>query len=200
MITVVDHGLCNIGSLSNMLRKIGVKSLPTSDPEVVQRAGKIILPGVGAFDPAIQKLRETGLAKAICEAANRGVPLLGICLGMQLLGNSSEEGTEPGLGLIMASTRRFKAAADLRIPNMGWNHVRVRRSHPLWKDLNEANRFYFVHSFHVCCAHDDDVVGETQYGTIFTSSVARENVLGVQFHPEKSHHFGMTLLRNFAGI
>lgn len=185
-----------------MLRKIGRQCQVSGDPDTVSAAERLILPGVGAFDAAIDRLRDTGLGDAIRHAAAvRQVPVLGICLGMQLMGLSSEEGSLPGLGLIDAQTRRFArnpANPRLLIPHMGWNSVRTVRSHPLFGGLEEHNRFYFVHSYHVVCSDSSDILGVTEYGGEFVSSYARRNICAAQFHPEKSHRFGMALLRNFA--
>ncbi|MDD5586844.1 MAG: imidazole glycerol phosphate synthase subunit HisH [Alphaproteobacteria bacterium] len=204
MITIVDYGVCNVGSLRNMLKKIGSPSQVSGDPEVIAEAGKLILPGVGSFDPAIQRLQKAGLDAAIKQAAlQRNVPVLGICLGMQLMGHASEEGNLAGLGLIDAESRRFVRSPeypDLRIPHMGWNSVALTRNHPLFLGLEAGNRFYFVHSYHVVCVDSSDVLGETGYGGKFTSCFAHGNLYGTQFHPEKSNRFGMKILQNFAGI
>lgn len=204
MITIVDYGVCNIGSLRNMLKKNGAACQTSSDPEIVAAADKIILPGVGAFDPAAQRLRKAGLDKAIRHAVlEKGAAALGICLGMQLMGKASEEGKDEGLGLIDAVSRRFVRRdpfPDLRIPHMGWNNARLIRPDPLFAGLEEDNRFYFVHSYHVVCAEAGARLGETVHGEAFTACFACGKIYGVQFHPEKSNRFGMKLLHNFAGI
>ncbi|MCO5101261.1 MAG: imidazole glycerol phosphate synthase subunit HisH [Burkholderiaceae bacterium] len=202
MITIVDYGLGNVGSLRNMLKKIGKACALSADPEAVAGADRLILPGVGAFDAGVERLRNSGLDEAIRHAALvRRVPVLGICLGMQLLGSASEEGRLSGLALVEAECRRFvrdAAEADLPIPHMGWNAVRVMREHRLFAGLETANRFYFVHSYRVVCRDPSDVLGVTDYGGEFTSSFAHGNICAAQFHPEKSHRFGMKLLGNFA--
>lgn len=203
MITIVDYGVCNVGSLANMLKKIRQTYRVTSDPDLVFKADKLLLPGVGAFDAGMKRLNEAGLADAIRAAAEREVPLLGICLGMQLLCDSSEEGMLPGLGLIPARSKKFVSPADgpeIRVPHMGWNEVCPQRSHPLFNGLEDRSRFYFVHSYKVECANPDHELAKSTYGGEFTASLAKDHVLAVQFHPEKSHKFGMKMLSNFAEL
>jgi imidazole glycerol-phosphate synthase subunit HisH len=200
MITIVDYGMGNLGSIRNMLKKIGVESQISADPGVVSRARKLILPGVGAFDAGMENLTRSGLQPVLDERVrDAGVPTLGICLGMQLMTARSDEGARPGLGWIDAEALRFEpGTAALKVPHMGWNRVYPRRTAALVADLPEEPRFYFVHSYHVRCRHDDDVLLTTPYGLDFHSGFHSGNVWGVQFHPEKSHKFGMQLLRNFA--
>ncbi len=203
MLLIVDYGMGNVSAIRNMLVRIGVADVQISgDPAHCTRADKIVLPGVGAFDAAVRSIEERGLRRPLLEAARqRRVPMLGICLGMQLLAESSEEGQLPGLGLIPAAVKRFDPtafASRQRIPHMGWNDVRVARPHSLFEGAGEELRFYFVHSFHVVCRDRADVIGTTDYGYRFDAAIARENVAGVQFHPEKSHQFGKRLLANFA--
>jgi len=204
VITVVDYGLGNLGSVENMLRHLGIAVHRSGDPEVVRNSSRLVLPGVGAFDRGMRNLRERGLVEALGEAVrSRGAPLLGICLGMQMLTERSEEGAETGLGWIEGGARRFAfppGAPGLKVPHMGWNTVRATRASPLLQDLNEDARFYFVHSYYVAPVRAEDVILETTYGIAFASGVARDNVYGVQFHPEKSHRFGMRLLAAFARI
>lgn len=203
MIAIVDYDMGNVASVANMLKRIGAPvPVLTRDPEVLRKAAKIILPGVGAFDKGMRNLAGFGLRDVLEEAAQeRRVPVLGICLGMQLLTKSSEEGTEPGLGWIDAKTKRFRFSADsgLKVPHMGWNHVAVQRSNPLLR-TDERSRFYFVHGYYVECGRPEDVIGTAHYGLDFACAVNRENIFGVQFHPEKSHKFGMALLEGFVGI
>lgn len=203
MIAIVDYDMGNVASVANMLKRIGAPvAVLTRDPEVLRKAAKIILPGVGAFDKGMRNLTEFGLRDALEEAAQgRRVPVLGICLGMQLLTKSSEEGTEPGLGWIDAKTTKFRFSADsgLKVPHMGWNRVAVQRPNPLLRS-DERSRFYFVHGYYVECSRPDDVIGTAHYGLDFACAVNRENIFGVQFHPEKSHKFGMALLEGFVGI
>jgi glutamine amidotransferase len=202
MITIVDYGVGNLGSIINMLKKAGTKAQASSDPDVLQQAEKLILPGVGAFDAGMQKLNECGLVPLLNSLAlEKKVPVLGLCLGMQLMTNKSEEGQLRGLGWIEAETIRFRFDADqahLKIPHMGWNVLQIERPHPLVSDLGAEARFYFVHTYHVVCADPADVVAYTDYGYPFAAVAGRGNIMGAQFHPEKSHKFGMQLLKNFA--
>lgn len=200
MITIIDYGAGNIGSVLNMIRHVGGKAEVTSEASAVLAAEKILLPGVGSFDHAVNRLTSLGLVDPLKQAAQSAIPLLGICLGMQLLADDSEEGTLEGLGLIPGHVRRFRfdgENAKLKIPHMGWNRVQPARQHRLVEGLEEDARFYFVHSYYYDCQANEDVLFETTYGDRFTSGVQRGNVTGVQFHPEKSHRYGMQLIRNF---
>lgn len=200
MITIVDYGMGNLGSIGNMLKRIGVQSETTSDPSRIASAARLILPGVGAFDAGMDNLERSGLRpildERVCDAR---VPVLGICLGMQLMTHSSGEGERRGLGWVEAETLRF-APADpaLKVPHMGWNIARPVRADALVQALPDQARFYFVHSYYVICERAEDVLLTTRHGTEFHSGFRHGNVWGVQFHPEKSHRFGMHLLRNFA--
>jgi glutamine amidotransferase len=202
MIAIVDFGMGNIGSIANMLKKVGAASKISSDPADIEAADKLILPGVGTFDNAMRNLTERGLIALLNkEVLLRKKPVLGLCLGMQLFTRRSEEGQLPGLSWLNAETVRFRfdeSNAQLRIPQMGWNTIQIRRPHPLLADLGTDARFYFVHTYYVSCADAESILAETNYGLDFTSVVARENILGAQFHPEKSHKFGMRLLKNYA--
>jgi len=202
MIVVVDYGLGNLGSIANMLKKIGAHAVVSSDPAVVEKADKLILPGVGAFDAGMKNLETRGLIPLLnYRVLEQKTPILGVCLGMQLLCKRSEEGQLPGLGWLDAEVIRFKFdgnIANLKIPHMGWNTLAVRQPHPLFADLEAENRFYFVHSYHVVCADMGNVLAQTNYGFDFASAVVKDNIMGVQFHPEKSHKFGMRLYKNFA--
>lgn len=198
-LVIVDYGMGNLGSIKNMLKKVGAPSTITSDLEILAAASKVILPGVGAFDAAMTALDSLGLVGALDEHAERGTPVLGICLGMQLMTKRSEEGDRAGLGWVDAEMRRFDPRASeppLKVPHMGWNTVRVLRDSPLFADMPAEPRFYFVHSYYADC-NPDDALADATYGRTFTAAFERGNVLGVQFHPEKSHKFGMQLLRNF---
>lgn len=202
MIAIVDYGMGNLGSISNMLKKIGVQSAITSDPLAIEAAEKLILPGVGAFDLGMKNLTQQGLVEPLnVQVMQRKKPILGLCLGMQLFTRSSEEGHLLGLGWLNAKTVRFTFSgpeAGLKIPHMGWNTIQAHGSHPLLSDLGADARFYFDHSYHILCSDGDTVLATTSYGYDFPSIVADGNVLGAQFHPEKSHKFGMRLLKNFA--
>jgi glutamine amidotransferase len=198
MIDVIDCGIGNIGSIINMLQYIGHHARRAGTTEAVMNAERIILPGVGAFDTGMQHLEERGLAAPLREKVRSGTLLLGICLGMQMLFESSEEGERPGFGWIRGKVRRFDAGSHphVRIPHIGWANVTpVGDSFPLGN--LESSRFYFVHSYHAECS-PAYTVGTAHHGYDFPAIVSSENVLGTQFHPEKSHKFGMQLLNNFA--
>jgi len=200
-IAIVDYGMGNLHSVRKKLDRIGVDVVVTSAPGDMARADKIVLPGVGHFGKAMENLTELGLADALNEAVlvNR-TPILGICLGMQLFANRSEEGGGPaGLGWIDAEVVRFRVPDTLRfkVPHMGWNGVAVAKSSPLLREAGPRTEFYFVHSYHVVCHDPADVLCHTDYAYRFTSMVERDNVFGVQFHPEKSHDAGEALLKNF---
>lgn len=201
MIAILDYGLGNLGSIFNMLKVIGEKSKITCDRDVIRAAGGIILPGVGAFDAGMERLNELNLTELIREEAATGKPVLGICLGMQLLGRRSEEGRLNGLNLIPFECKKFSFdGSGLKIPHMGWDVVKFKKEHPILNGLNGRQRYYFVHSYHAVCDDDSDALMTCDYGYEFVAAVARENVIGVQFHPEKSHDFGLALLRNFVNI
>lgn len=201
-ITIIDYGVGNIASIGNMLKKVGHSAEFSSDPASIARASRLILPGVGAFDRAASRLSETGLGDLVRERATAGVPILGVCLGMQLLLDGSDEGELPGLGLIPGRSHRFPAEIDgvrLRVPHMGWNTVtRLEGSRDVLPRVESGDRFYFVHSYFVQPDSADHVVATTRHGVDFASMIRRQSVWGVQFHPEKSHRYGMRLLRDFA--
>jgi glutamine amidotransferase len=201
VIVVVDYGMGNVGSILNMLRKIGTPACTAAGGDVLAKADKIVLPGVGSFDAAMTRLAELDVIPLLNQKVlAEKTPILGICLGMQLLTMSSEEGTLPGLGWLNAQTVRFnfKASPSLKVPHMGWNEVKPQVVGDLWSSLDEAPRFYFVHSYHLVCDDPADVMGTTQHGYEFVSAVRKDNIRGTQFHPEKSHRFGLQLLQNFA--
>jgi glutamine amidotransferase len=202
MIAVIDYGVGNLGSIHNMLRKAGAKSVVTRDADAIRAADKLILPGVGHFDYGMKMLHDTGLVPLLNElVVDQRKPILGICLGMQLLGKGSEEGTAPGLGWLDATCIRFRPEQmdqRLKVPHMGWNDVFPTRPDPLFADMHDEPRFYFVHTFHMVCAREEDVLAKASYGYSFTCAVRSGNVAGVQFHPEKSHKFGLRLLQNFS--
>jgi imidazole glycerol-phosphate synthase subunit HisH len=202
-VAIVDIGMGNMGSVANMLRKVGADPLRTSDPAVIGQAAKVVLPGVGAFDEAMERLRAAGLVEALTKQVEAGTPVLGICLGMQLLADWSEEGVDRGLGWIPGSVRRLPGEVDgesLAVPHMGWNTLDVARSDPLLDDLAPGARYYFVHSYAFQPDDADHVTARSSYGTPFVSAVRNDNVVGVQFHPEKSHQYGMELMRRFAEL
>lgn len=198
MLVIIDYGLGNLGSIKNILHKIGSQAVISSDPAVLRQASGLILPGVGAFDHGMSQLRDRQLLPVLNEMVlQHKVPVLGICLGMQLFARASEEGSCSGLGWLDADVVRFRIpSSDLKVPHMGWNYVRPAHQDSLFRELNNP-RFYFVHSYHMRCGNSADVLGWARYGYEFAAAVARENVFGTQFHPEKSHKFGMGLLRNY---
>jgi glutamine amidotransferase len=202
MIVIIDYDVGNIGSILNMLKHVGTKAVCTSDADMVEAAEKLILPGVGSFDMAITKLEATGLIPVLNRMImNKNTPILGICLGMQLFAYRSEEGKINGLGWLDATVKRFdfmETDRRLRIPHMGWNRVEIQKENMLSRDLHNEHRFYFVHSYHIDCHDPEDVAGVTRYGYPFVSMIQKENIFGVQFHPEKSHRYGMQILKNFA--
>ncbi|MGV8059407.1 MAG: imidazole glycerol phosphate synthase subunit HisH [Smithellaceae bacterium] len=203
MITIIDYGMGNTGSIVNMLKKISIKSQITSDPEEIAKARKIILPGVGHFDRAMEKISQNGLREILDQKAlKEKVPFLGICLGMQLLTKNSEEGECTGLGWIPAKTVRFRFSKEslLKIPHMGWNLVYKATPCPLTENFELEHRFYFVHSYHVQVENEKYSILKTEHGYSFDSAIQNDNIFGVQFHPEKSHRFGMRLLENFARL
>jgi glutamine amidotransferase len=202
VIVIIDYGVGNLGSVENMLKKIGVGAKVTSEAAEIENAEKLILPGVGAFDHGMKSLNERGLPEVLNrKVIDEKTPILGLCLGMQLFAKTSEEGKLPGLGWLNARIVRFDfKGADLRlkVPHMGWNTIRISKPHPVLEGFDEESRFYFVHSYHMMCGDAADVLAFTDYHASFPSVVGRDNIVGVQFHPEKSHKFGMKLLRNFA--
>lgn len=203
MITIVDYGVGNLASIQNMLKKIGVASLISSKEADVEQATRLILPGVGAFDTCAAKLTSSGLLPVLNKKVlEQKIPVLGICVGMQLLMEGSEEGKLPGLHWIKGKIVKFKKdqlPAHLKVPHMGWTDVTLAKQSYLFTGLEDEARFYFVHSYHPQLADPTDALVYAEYGYRFVAGMERENIFGVQFHPEKSHRFGMQLLRNFAG-
>lgn len=202
MIIIVNYGMGNLGSMQNMFKRIGVKARIESDPSAILQAERLVLPGVGAFDAAMSRINSLpGLREALeRKALTERVPILGVCLGMQLLTRSSEEGAVPGLGWIPGATTRFPKVAGLKVPHMGWNVAKLNVPSHLTEQVGTDPRYYFVHSY---CVHVDDPANSimrTHYGIDFDSAIGRDNILGVQFHPEKSHRFGMQILKNFAEL
>jgi glutamine amidotransferase len=203
MVAILDYGVGNTGSIVNMFKRIGVKAEATANPNRILAADKLVLPGVGAFDTAAERLERSGLRPLLHhKVIEERIPLLGICLGMQLLMEGSDEGKLPGLGWIRGRTRSFASlrVPGLKVPHMGWNDVKIARPSPLLDNFEAEMRFYFVHSYYVECSDPGDVVLTCNYGTAFHAAVQRENIFGAQFHPEKSHRFGMRLLQNFAAM
>ena len=203
MITIIDYGIGNLASVYNMFKKIGVKNVIISNNhDVIKSADKILLPGVGSFDAGMNNLESSRLIPILNKKVLEDkVPILGICLGMQLLTLRSEEGIKNGLGWIEAETVKFKLdpSLKLKIPHMGWNYIEVKKDNPLI-EKNNRNRFYFVHSYHVKCIDETNSLAISHYGTDYTCMINKENIFGAQFHPEKSLKFGMHLLENFSKI
>jgi glutamine amidotransferase len=197
-VSVVSYGLGNLGSVLNMLRRIGADPRTVSSPEEIASSDRLLLPGVGAFDTGMGLLGEAGLVDPIRTFAATGRPVLGICLGMQLLLDSSDEGGARGLGLIAGTSERFDESLGIRVPHVGWNTLTPRREDPIFAEFQPDSRFYFVHSYHVVPSDDSVVLAETDYGARFASMIRADNVVGAQFHPEKSHAFGMQILKSFA--
>lgn len=201
MITILDYGVGNIDSLLNILDHIGIAAEASGDPDRIRGADRLILPGVGAFDKAMRTLGERGLTEPLREAATvRKVPMLGVCLGMQLLARSSEEGNLPGLGLIEADVVKIPTDAKVKVPHMGWAIAEPTGESPLFPPSARGERFYFVHSYYMRCEREENVAATVEYGRRLTVAVSKENIQGVQFHPEKSHRFGMRLLKSFAEL
>jgi glutamine amidotransferase len=198
-VSIVNYGIGNTGSICNMFRKLRIEAEVVSSPISLSQAKRLILPGIGAFDACMHALDRSGLRDSVLEFATTQRPMLGICVGMQMLTLDSEEGNLPGLGLIHAHTRRFPDGTGLRVPHMGWNTIEWSATdHPLAKELANDSRFYFVHSFRVICESAENSLAVCTYGGEFSAAIVRGNIAGVQFHPEKSHRFGLRLLGNFA--
>lgn len=202
MIVIINTGIGNFKSIQNMLNRIGEKSLISDCKKDIAEATKIILPGVGSFDRGMQALQEKDLIEAIkYKALIEKTPILGICLGMQILGQSSEEGSLPGLSLIKGHVKKFNFTAftdKKRVPHMGWNYVVPTQDSILFQHVKGLLRFYFTHSYYFVCDNAHSSIAITPYGLDFTSVIQHDNIYGVQFHPEKSHRFGWQLLKNFA--
>ncbi len=201
MITIVDYGLGNLGSIKNMFNRLGIPSLITSDIDQISSASKILLPGVGSFDNAMSRINHGSLRKVLdLKALEECIPIMGICLGMQLLTNGSEEGSLPGLGWVPSKAVRIPAQQGLKVPHMGWNKVLPTSRSKLTENLPNNARFYFVHSYCVKVEHTKYSILKTNHGIDFDAAIQNNNIFGVQFHPEKSHKFGMQILQTFADI
>jgi glutamine amidotransferase len=204
MITIIDYGLGNIKAFANVYKKLEVPIKIARCADDLKGADKIILPGVGAFDYAIQRLEKSGMRQTLDEIVlNHGLPVLGICVGMQMLAHSSEEGRLAGLGWIDAEVKRFNLSSFTYfacVPHMGWDDIKVVKRNGLLHEIDNDARFYFLHSYYVTCKRQEDVIAVTDYGGEFVCAVSSGNIFGVQFHPEKSHQWGVQLLKNFAEL
>lgn len=203
-VTIVDFGMGNLASIPNMLKRLDATTLITSDPVEIAKARRLILPGVGSFDAAMRNIESRGFIPVLRQKAfDERIPILGVCLGMELLADRSDEGGLAGLGWVPGSVVRFDPAVTdppLRVPHMGWNTLVTKRDVPLLRDLGDGARFYFAHSYHLVCDDPLDVAASTTYGREFTCAVQRDNVMGIQFHPEKSHRFGLRVFANFLAL
>jgi len=201
MIVIIDYGMGNLGSILNMFKKTGAKALISSDLNDIKDADKLVLPGVGAFDTGMKKLDNLGIVSILNEKViKERTPIIGICLGMQMMTMRSEEGEMAGLGWVDAETVKFvydKERQHMKIPHMGWNYINIKQAHPLLDGMSSTTRFYFVHSYYVACNRNDNILASTIYSHEFTSIIIKDNIIGVQFHPEKSNKYGMQLLKNF---
>jgi glutamine amidotransferase len=201
MIVIVDYGVGNLSSVSNMLRKAGGDVTVSRDPVEILAADKLLLPGVGHFDHGMKMLNASGLREALDRfALELRRPVLGICLGAQILGKRSEEGVESGLGWIDMECHRFEAMPGIRVPHMGWNQISRKKPSPLLDHMEADARFYFVHSYRMICTEPEDVLATATHGVEFVCAVQRDNIMGTQFHPEKSLRHGLALMRSFVGI
>ncbi len=202
MITIVNYGCGNIKAIQNVYHKLSITTKIAEKPVDMDDAEKLILPGVGAFDFAMKKLLDSGMENAINNLVlNKRIPVLGICVGAQLMTRSSEEGNLPGLGWVDASVKKFKSqnlAGMVNLPHMGWNDISAKNTNPLLEDLESDAMFYFLHSYYIFSDNPEQIIATSNYGGEFVCAVNNQNVYGVQFHPEKSHHFGVKLLENFA--
>ena len=199
MIAIIDYDAGNIKSVEKALRLLGQEVSVTRDAGAILDADKVILPGVGAFGDAMEKLVNYGLDEVIREVARRDTPFLGICLGLQLLFERSEESPGvKGLGVLKGEIVRIPENAGLKVPHMGWDYITIKKpDSPLFEDLQDNPRYYFVHSYYAACDREKDVLAETEYGIRIHSIIGHGNIVGVQFHPEKSHKYGMRILHNF---
>ncbi len=202
MITIIDYGVGNIFAFQNVYKRLNISTKIAKNISDLESAKKIILPGVGAFDYAMQSLNTSGMREKLDELVlDKKVPVLGICVGMQMMGNKSDEGVMDGLKWIDADILKFDESLinqRTKLPHMGWNDVEKKKNNILFNELDENAIFYFLHSYYFKCHHQDDVIATTEYGNSFTSAVNVNNIFGIQFHPEKSHRYGEQLLYNFA--
>lgn len=204
MIAIIDYGVGNIKAFANIYKRLGVDVKIAQSASDLKEASKLILPGVGHFDYAMERFALSGMMEASNELVlEKKVPVIGICVGMQMLAKSSDEGEFPGLGWIDATVRKFDPLTliqSTRLPHMGWNDVLPIKTNSLLKNLENQARFYFLHSYYFSCNQPEDSIAVADYGINFTCAVNHGHIYGVQFHPEKSHHFGIQLLKNFSDI
>ena len=202
MITIVDYGMGNLRSVQKAFERVGVQVKISGTPDEILSADKIVLPGVGHFEKGVNNLKERGLFKVLNEAVlAKKIPIIGICLGMQLMTEFSEEGNCEGFGWIKGKTKKFSFEGNgLKIPHMGWNNLIITKSDSLYDGISSDNFFYFVHSYYVSCDEENNILAETSYGNKFVSSFQKENIFGCQFHPEKSHDAGLKVLSNFVKL
>jgi glutamine amidotransferase len=205
MIAIIDYGLGNVRAFANVYKKLNVPAVIAKQAGDLLNASKVILPGVGAFDHAMQRLEISGMRPLLDEIVlHRHVPVLGVCVGMQMFAHSSEEGRLPGLGWIDGEVRKFRPSplesSSMRVPHMGWNDIILKKDNGLLRGLDQNARFYFLHSYYFQCHKSEDIIAATDYYGEFTSAVNSGNVYGVQFHPEKSHQWGIRLLENYANL
>ena len=202
MIAIVDYGAGNLRSVQKGFEKNGVDARTTDDPETIRQAHGVVLPGVGAFRDCLDGIAERGLTELVLESVATGKPFLGICVGLQLLFTESEEGgRHPGFDIITGAVRRFQSSGERKVPHMGWNQIEIRRKEcPLFEGVESGSFVYFVHSYYVNPTEDNVIASTTEYGDTFCSAIWRDNLFGVQFHPEKSQRIGLRILENFAKV